>query len=294
MHPSLQIFDDAAKQFLNTGFEMETLADDCQFTEGPVWHEEGYYLFSDITANTVYKLVPGGQKEPLIPNSGTESLLDPDLKPDQIGSNGLAWDRDGSLLVCRHGSHMVARWNGQVLQPLASVYQDKPFNSPNDIIVDSKGRVFFSDPPYGLKDAQLNTEKFQPLAGVYCCDDGKITLVCDRYQYPNGLCITPGGEQLYICSHKPAEKFISVYNLATLAFEKILAEENGDGMKCDPHGNVYLSNREGLLILNSEGKRLALIRFATDPANHCFGGEGRKDLLVTARQNVFRIRNLLR
>lgn len=294
MHLSLQIFDETVRQVINTDFEIETLVDDCRFTEGPVWHRDGHYIFSDITANTVYKLTPGEKKEPLIPESGTPDPKDEDLKPDQVGSNGLAWDNNGTLLVCRHGSHMVAQWNGQTLEPFISAYQNRPFNSPNDIVVDKSGRIFFSDPPYGLKEGKLNPEKFQPLGGVYCYDKGQLSLICDKYQYPNGVCITPDGKELYICSNKPFEKFISVYDIETLQFKRTLAEENSDGIKCDPKGNVYLSNKDGILILNSDGKRLALISFSTVPANHCFGGEGQKDLFVTARENVFRIKDFLK
>ena len=294
MNAAIQIFDNAILAALHTGFEIETLCNDCRFTEGPVWNNEGHYLFSDIAANAVYKLVPGQEKEIYIPSSGTGNMQDPDLKADQIGSNGLAYDREGNLLVCRHGSHMVAKWNEETLEPVAESYQYKAFNSPNDIIVDKQGRVFFSDPPYGLKEGKLNPEKFQPLAGVYCYEKGDIRLICDKYQYPNGVCITPDGEELYICSNKPFEKFISIYDLKTLRFQKVLAEENSDGIKCDPQGNVYLSNKDGILILNPAGRRMALISFPTVPANHCFGGEGRKDLFVTARENVFRIKNLLR
>jgi gluconolactonase len=293
MNPSLQLFDDRATQILQADFDIETLDSECQFTEGPVWHPEGYYLFSDITANTIYKLVPGKDKEVLVRNSGTDDVNDELLKKDQAGSNGLAWDMNGNLLVCRHGSHMIARWNGQSLEPCITYYNGRPFNSPNDIIVDEKGRIFFSDPPYGLKEGKLNAEHFQPAAGVYCYDEGAIRLVCDRYQYPNGVCITPDRQRLYICSNKPFEKFVSVYNLQSLEFEKVLAEENSDGIKCDSHGNVWLSNKDGILILDPGGRRLALIRFSTVPANHCFGGTEGRDLFVTARENVFRIKNLL-
>jgi gluconolactonase len=167
MHPSIKIFDDAIRQVISTDFVVETLASDCLFTEGPVWHREGYYLFSDIAANAVYKLIPGHEKKLFIAQSGTRDPADEDLKPDQAGSNGLAWDATGSLLVCRHGSHMIARWNGHTLEPIITHYQQKPLNSPNDIIIDNEGRVFFSDPPYGLKDGSLNPEKFQPAGGVY-------------------------------------------------------------------------------------------------------------------------------
>jgi len=293
MNPSLTIYNQYVQQFVNTGFEVETLVDDCQFTEGPVYNKEGYYLFSDIPANTVYRLIPGSSKEVHIENSGTESPGAEDLNPDQAGSNALAYDSEGNLLVCRHGSHMIAKWDGQTLQPFITHFQDKPFNSPNDIIVDARGRIFFSDPPYGLKDGKPNPEKFQPVAGVYCYDDGALTLICDKYQYPNGVCITPDGKELYICSNKPFEKFISVYDLETLQFKKVLAEENSDGIKCDPHGNVYLCNKDGIIILSPEGKRMALIQLPTVPANCCWGGAEGKDLFITAREKVYLIRNLL-
>ena len=294
MNPTIKIDDEAIDGVINTDFEIETLADDCQFTEGPVWSTEGFYLFSDITANTVYKLVPGQQKEVYIANSGTENPEDEDLKPDQIGSNALAYDRKGGLLVCRHGSHAIAKWSNNYLQQYITHYNNRPLNSPNDIIVDRKGRIFFSDPPYGLKEGKLNTEKFQSLAGVYCYDESELKLICDKYEYPNGVCITPDGKNLYICSNKPFEKFVSVYELETLQFKKILIEENSDGIKCDPHGNVYLCNKDGIIILNEDGKRLALIRFPTIPANCCWGGESGKDLFITGREKVYLIRNLLR
>ena len=293
MNPNISIYNDAILQEINAGFEIETLASDCQFTEGPVWNTEGFYLFSDITANTVYKLVPGQTKEVYIAASGTDNVADKSLKPDQVGSNGLAYDKEGNLLVCRHGSHMVAKWNGEKLQPFITQYNNTPLNSPNDIIVDKSDRIFFSDPPYGLKDGKLNAERFQSAANVYCFANGKLNIVCEKYQYPNGVCITPNGKELYICSNKPFENFISVYDLETLQYKGVLAEENSDGIKCDSHGNVYLCNKDGIIILNPGGIRMALIQLPSVPANCCWGGDESKDLFITARENVFLIRNLV-
>lgn len=294
MQPSLTIYDETIVQHINPDFVIEHLDDNCQFSEGPVWNNDGFYLFSDITANCIYKISAQKKKELFASNSGTSNPNDEDLKPDQIGSNGLAYHSESKkLLVCRHGTHMVGEWNGSELLPLIPSYNNQPLNSPNDIIVDAKGRIFFSDPPYGLKDGKLNPEKFQPIAGVYCFDHGDVKLICDKYQYPNGVCITPDGKELYICSNKPFESFISVYDLETLQFKRVLAEENSDGIKCDLHGNVYLCNKAGLIILNSEGKRMALIQLPTIPANCCFGGENKKDLFITARENVFLIKSLL-
>lgn len=294
MHPSLKIYDEAIQDFINTDFEIKTLANDCSFTEGPVWNAEGYYLFSDIDTNVIYKIAEGKNKEVFIQNSGTNNIYAEGIRPDHAGSNALAYDRDGSLLVCQHGNHAVARWNGEALLPFITSYNEKPLNSPNDIIVDTKGKIFFSDPPYGLKGAKPNPKDFQPTAAVYCWNNEELKMVCDKYQYPNGVCITPNGKELYICSNKPSEKFISVYDVETLQYKKLLSKENSDGIKCDPQGHVYLCNKDGIIIINSDGKRLALIALSTIPANICWGGSGLKDLFITARENVFLIKSLLK
>lgn len=293
MHPSLTIYDDSVKDFINTDFKLETLASDCLFTEGPVWNAEGFYLFSDITSNTVYKLVPGKSKEVYISKSGTAKEGDEELKPDQVGSNALAYDNDGTLLVCRHGSHEIAKWNGSQLESFLSSYNGRPFNSPNDIVVAKDGSIFFSDPPYGLKEGKLNPQKFQPLAASYCYRQGELKIFSEKYQYPNGVCLSPEESEVFLCSNKPFEKFVSVHDAKTLAFKRIFTEENSDGIKCDPHGNVYLCNKDGIIVYNKAGERLALLKFSTIPANCCWGGKDGKDLFVCARENVFLVKNFL-
>jgi gluconolactonase len=106
------------------------------------------------------------------------------------------------------------------------------------------------------------------------------------------VCLSPDEKFLYICSNKPFEKFISVYETAANSFVKIFAEENSDGIECDKTGNIYLSNKDGLLILDKEGRRLALIALPSVPANHCWGGENLNDLFITARENIFLIKGL--
>ncbi|HWJ26487.1 MAG TPA: SMP-30/gluconolactonase/LRE family protein, partial [Flavisolibacter sp.] len=264
--------------------------------EGPVWNEEGFYLYSDIPANCVYKISEKGNKDVYIQNSGTDHPDDPDLEQarKQIGSNALAYDHKGDLLICQHGGHAIAKYDGKRLQQLVSSYQDKPFNSPNDLILHTDGRIYFSDPPYGLKDGKLNPEKFQPLAGVYCWNKGNLELICKKYQYPNGVCLTNDQKTLYICSTKPFEKFISAYDTANNQFKKIFAEENSDGIEVDRCDNVYLCNQDGIIILDAKGERMALIQLPTVPANICWGGEGMNDLFITARENIFLIRGLQR
>src|SRR6478609_6864452 len=207
MNSSLVITDRSILNSINQDFEIKTLDTECLFTEGPVYNKVGYYLFSDIPANVIYKIEEGKKKEVFIANSGTDNPEDPDIKKDQAGSNALAYTADGLLLVCQHGSHGIASYNGDKLSPFISSFYGRPFNSPNDFIIHSDGRIYFSDPPYGLKDGKLNPAKFQPIAGVYCWKDGNLELICDKYQYPNGVCFSPDEKTLYICSNKPFEKF---------------------------------------------------------------------------------------
>jgi gluconolactonase len=291
MHPSLKVYDEAIFDAIEKDFEIRLLADDCLFTEGPVWDPSGYYLFSDITGNCIYKISETELKSVFLSNSGTSNASDPDLKPDQAGSNALAYF-NGDLLVCQHGGHGIARFDGKQLKPFIAQYNNKPFNSPNDLIIHDDGRIYFSDPPYGLKDGKMNPEKFQPVAGVYCWKDGSMELISVQYKYPNGVCLTPDQKVLYICSNKPFERFISSFNTTTNKFLKIVAEENSDGIECDRRGNIYLCNKDGIIILNNEGRRMALISLATIPANICWGGKSGNDLFITARNNIFLIKDL--
>ena len=292
MNKILTVYKNEVFDFINKDFEVQTLADDCLFTEGPVWNTEGFYLFSDITANCIYKIAEDGTKEVFVDQSGTDHEDDPLIKKDQAGSNGLAYDWNGELLVCQHGSHAISILRDKKLETFIGSYKNRAFNSPNDLIVHTSQRIYFSDPPYGLRDGQLNPAHFQPLAGVYCWTDGVVQLVCDRYKYPNGVCLSPDEKILFICSNKPQEKFVSMYDTSSHLFLGVFAEENGDGIETDPHGNIYLCSNDGIIILNSKGERLALISLPAIPANACWGGKEGKDLLITAREFVYLIRGL--
>ncbi|MGZ3853676.1 MAG: SMP-30/gluconolactonase/LRE family protein [Flavisolibacter sp.] len=292
MHPSLHIYKNQVLDSINDDYEILTLANDCLFTEGPVWNTEGYYLFSDIPANCIYKVAEATKKEVFLSNSGTSNPNDPDLKPDQVGSNALAYDHDGNLLICQHGDHGIAKYDGQNLQSYITFYNGRPFNSPNDFILHKDGRLYFSDPPYGLKDGKPNPGKFQPVAAVYCWQSGKLELICDKYQYPNGVCLSNDQQKLYICSNKPYENRVSLYETSNNQFIKVFAEETSDGIEVDRNDNVYLCNKDGIIILDQKGERLALIHLATVPANICWGGEDGNDLFVAARENVFLIKQL--
>ena len=290
-HPSLSIYDEQLLEYINADFEIKLLDDHCNFSEGPVWNKNGFYLFSDIPENIIYKITETGTKEIYLKQSGC-NLSDTSLLSEQPGSNGLAYDAEGNLLICQHGNGAVAKYDGKKLKTYIASYNNIRFNSPNDIIVARDGTIFFSDPPYGLKKQKLNEEFAQPRAAIYCYSHGELKILSDLFQYPNGVCLSPNEKSLYCCSTKENEKNVLEYDTETLQLKGVVARENSYGIKCDRYNNLYLSTDEGILILNPDGKRLGLISFPTVPANHCWGGEEGNDLLITARHNIFLIKNL--
>jgi gluconolactonase len=290
-NPALTIYDDQLLEFINIDFEIQTLDNQCNFSEGPIWNKEGFYLFSDIPENVIYKISESINKEIYLQQSGC-SLSDTSMLSEQRGSNGLTYNVEGNLLICQHGDGAVAKYDGGKIKTLISSYNNKRFNSPNDIIVAKDGTIFFSDPPYGLKEQQLNEEFAQPIAAIYCYRNGELNMLSDQYQYPNGVCLSQDEKSLYCCSTKENEKYVLEYDTESLKLKGVVARENSDGIKCDRYNNLYLSTGEGILILNKNGKRLGLISFDTMPANHCWGGASGNDLLITARENIYLIKDL--
>lgn len=283
-------YEDAGKAAVPHGAKLQLLDDSCQFTEGPVLHPDGYYLFSDIPANSIYSLVPGSEKQVYQSPSGF-SGTEAERKhlSEQIGANGLCVHPEGAVVVCQHGAGGVSLLkNRQWVQKIAT-FENKRFNSPNDVVAASDGSIYFTDPPYGLINQKLNPGFAQPVAGVYAFANGKLHCFSTRYAYPNGICLSASEEFIYVCSNKPFEKFISVFDRRRLTEVGVLAEENSDGLKMDAQGNFWLCTKEGVVVLNSEGKRLLKIELPTVPANLCFGKEGR-EVFITARQNIFLLR----
>ena len=292
MHPSLTVYKNDVFEFINKEFEIEILDSTCSFAEGPVWNKDGFYLFSDIPENRICRIAPGIPKQTFLEQSGC--TIDADYLSAQPGSNGLCYDKNDHLYICQHGNGAIAIYKNNELSTLIASPVEKPFNSPNDIVVSEDGSVFFSDPPYGLKDSKLNPEKRQSFAAFYCYRNDEVFAFSKAFQYPNGICLSPDGRSLYCCSTKSFEKFVLEYDVESLKLKREVAKEVSDGIKCDRFGNIYLNTGEGVVIMNSEGERLAKIELETIPANCCWGGNSGKDLFITARENIFLIRDLMK
>ena len=257
--------------------EPERIAADLQFTEGPVWHPDGYLLFSDIPADIIYKWTPDGSLEKFRSPSGN--------------SNGLTLDNQGRLVTCEHGNRRVSRTESDgTIVVVADKYQGKRLNSPNDVVVKSDGSIYFTDPPYGVQPEDRELD-FQ---GVYrIAPDGDLTLLADDFEKPNGLAFSPDEKILYVDDTEHAHvRAFDVQPDGTLSNGRVFAElgeHRPDGMKVDVNGNVYVT-ASFVWVFDSTGKHLGNITTPDAPANCAFGGPDNKDLFITARPSVYRIK----
>ncbi|MER3406440.1 MAG: gluconolactonase, partial [Chloroflexota bacterium] len=212
-------------------------------------------------------------------------------------SNGLTLDRQGRLIACEHGNRRVSRTepDGTVVS-LAERYEGRRLNSPNDVVVRSDGGVYFTDPPYGLRN--LTEGKELPFQGVYRIEpDGRLTLLVDDFERPNGLAFSPDEMVLYI--DDSARRHIRAFDVrpdGTLAngrvFFDMQSPDSGspDGMKVDVHGNVFCTGPGGTWVMTPAGRLLGRIITPEQPANLAWGGQDWSTLFITARTSVYRLR----
>ncbi len=262
---------------------LERIATGFRFTEGPVWHPDGYLLFTDIPANTIYKWTPDGTAQIFRAPSGH--------------SNGLAFDREGRLIACEHSDRRVSRTepDGTVVS-LASGYNGSRLNSPNDAVVKSDGSIYFTDPPIGLT-AEFGVPGTQelPFQGVYrLSPDGEtLELLESNIYQPNGLAFSPDEKVLYVTDSGAST--IYAFDVQTdgllknkRVFEKIYSWP--DGIKVDVRGNLYVAtNTPSLKVYSSSGEHLGDITIGSRTTNCRFGGADNRTLFVTSGTSVYRM-----
>jgi len=264
---------------LQTG-EVQRLATGFKFVEGPVWHRDGHWFFSDIPSNRIHTISPDGQVDIHREPSGN--------------SNGLTLNHGGRLLACEHGNRRVSTSDADGRpQVLVDTFEGKRLNSPNDLVVHSCGAVYFTDPPYGIKPEEME----QPHSGVYRVDlNGSTRLLVNDFEKPNGLAFSPDESVLYIDdSHHQHIRVFDVEADGSLGNGRLFAdlsyEGDGvpDGMKVDQEGNVYTTNALGIWVHDARGEFLGLINTPEVPAN-CAWGEDGHTLFITARTSVYKVR----
>ena len=274
------------------------------FTEGPAYHVDGSVYFTDVSNNRIMRSAPG-------PQPGAGRMIEVYRTPSGR-ANGLVFDLEGRLVACEGGSRKVTRTElDGSLTVLAGTYQGKPFNSPNDIDVDARGRLYFTDPRYGDRSGMEMDKE-----AVYRIDpDGKITRVIDDLERPNGIAVSPDQQSLYVVDNNNGtggSRKVYVYELradGSTGKRRIIhnfgLSRGGDGMCLDSRGNLYVTAglntpnppaesgpaKAGVYIFSPAGKSLGVIPIPEDAVTNCtFGDPDLKTLYITAGKTLFRIR----
>ena len=261
--------------------EAQRLATGFVFTEGPVWHPDGFYYFVDIRKSHLHKIVPG--KEPELVRSNTGE------------GNGTTFDLQGRLVMCEGGNRRVTRWNGIQSEVLMDRWEGKRLNRPNDVVCRSDGSIYFTDP--GLRVPLAEREL--PYGGVYrIAPEGQTSLVADC-EYPNGLAFSPDERVLYVANTRWTQYIhaLEIDPEGKLIRRRIFADMSSDetdgvpdGMKVDVEGRVFCTGPGGTWVFAPDGTKLGIIRTPEVPANLAFGGPDLRTLFFTARTSVYTLR----
>lgn len=298
-HGTVERADPELDRVVPAAARIEKLADGFLFTEGPVWHPDGYLLFSDPNANTIYRWSETGGVSVYRAKSGYAGVDTREY--GQPGSNGLTLDAEGRLTIAEHGRRRIARLekNG-VVTVLAERYEGRRLNSPNDLVYRSDGALYFTDPPFGLPRFFDDPRKELATSGVFLLKDGRLRRVADELTGPNGIAFSPDERFLYVSNWDKARKVVLRYAVAedgTLSSPSVFfdvtalpGEEALDGVKVDSEGHVYVSAPGGVWILSAEGRHLGTIRVDERPANFAWGDADGRTLYMTAHGGLYRIR----
>ena len=293
--------DPALDKLLPKDAKIEKLAEGFKWAEGPVW-KDGEVLFSDVPENTIYRWKEGQQKAEVFlrPSGGMEST--PEFR--EPGSNGLALDANGNLLICQHGMRRVARLAKDGTQtPIADRVGEKRFNSPNDLAVAKNGDIYFTDPPYGLAGVDKSPLKELPYNGVFrVTKEGVVSVLLKDVDWPNGIALSPDEKRLYVAVSSGEKPRIMAYDVQAdgsvvnggVFFDATPLKGSGrhgscDGLKVDQAGNLFATGPGGVLIISPEGKHLGTIETGKATANCGWGDDG-STLYITANDTLCRVK----
>jgi gluconolactonase len=281
---------------------VERIVSGHKWVEGPVWNrKQGYLLFSDVPANAVIKWQEGKGTRVFIKPSGYSGKAPFD--GPEPGSNGLAFDHEGRLILAAHGDRRIAQLEKNGRQTtLVDRFEGKRINSPNDVVLRSDGDLYFTDPPFGLPGSFADPRKELPFQGVYRFSrDGKLTLLTKDIKAPNGIAFSPDEKKLYISNADRTNAVWFVYDVkadGTIANGRILFDATAwtrskpgvpDGMKVDRAGNIFGAGPGGIHVISPEGKHLGSIETGSATGNVAWGEDG-SSLFIASSSNIFRLK----
>ena len=264
--------------------QAERLATGFVFTEGPLWHPDGYLLFVDIRRAQILRLVPGGQPEIIRENSGD--------------ANGMTLDSQGRVVVCEMVNRRITRMEADGgYTPIAETSGGKRLNRPNDVVGRSDGSLYFTNPGRDRLDPADVDMQFNSVNRV--TPSGDVELVAP-FEYPNGIAFSPDERTLYVSNTRPGQ-YIVAYDLdadgavtGVRHFADMPSPDDGngvpDGMKVDIEGRVYCTGPGGCWVFAPDGALIGVIELPEYPANCGWGGADNRTLYFTANTSVYSLR----
>lgn len=300
---SVERLDSAINDLISIDAQIEVLASGFEWAEGPLWLDEQQVLiFTDVPTNKIWKWT---EKDSLSLYLTPSGYLGDRADKREPGANGLALDAAGNLILCQHGERQLGKMLASLDAPkpefeaLSTGYEGKRFNSPNDLTFNSKGQLFFTDPPYGMDPWDEKQLDFQ---GVFRLDpDGKVNLLVDSLSRPNGIALSPDQKTLYIAQSDPEKARYYAFDLGesgSVISGKVLFDATSlqsenrkglpDGLKVHSSGILFATGPGGVLVISPEGKHLGTILTENGTAN-CGFDLGEKYLYMTADGFLMRI-----
>ena len=285
---------------------LERVSTGHDWTEGPLWDaRDRSLLFSDVPNNVVLRWSERAGIQTFLRASGYVGAKT--FAGREPGSNGLAFDREGRLVLCQHGERQIARLERDgTFTVLADRYQGKRLNSPNDLVYGRGGDLYFTDPPFGLPQSFTDPAKELPFQGVYrLSPDGALTLLTREVEAPNGIGFSPDGHWLYVSNAVRERPIWLVYPVTAdgglgpgREFANARAwvrdgEGVPDGLKVDRDGNLFAAGPGGIHVFAPDGTRLGRIETGVPTGNLAWGGDG-SVLYVAANHWIARIQTTTR
>ena len=301
-YATLESLDPRFDALIAPGTKIDKIADDLEWSEGPLWDvKRKTLLFSDIPRNVVMQWNADKGVSRFLESSGYTGAAP--FTGREPGSNGLTFDSLGRLTLCQHGDRRVSRREPDgTMVPLATQFEGKRLNSPNDLVYDNHGALYFTDPPYGLPGTFKDPGKELDFQGVYRVGkDGKLSLLTKELTAPNGLAFTPDYKTLYVANSQKEKPIWMAYPVkadGSLGAGRVFAdvskffhEGDGvpDGMKVDQQGHVFATGPGGVFVFMPDGALLGRILTGVPTANLAWGDDG-STLFITANHRVLRLK----
>ena len=271
-----QIVESSEPELLATGFV---------FTEGPLWHPNGYLMFVDIRRSQIFRVVPGGEPELIRGDSGE--------------SNGMTFDSQGRHVICEMINRRVTRREADgTFSVIADSWNGQRLNRPNDVVGKSDGSLYFTNTGRDRLDPAAVEMPFNSVHRIR--PDGCVDIVVPGIEYPNGIAFSPDESVLYVANTRPGQ-YILAFDVnadGSVSGSSLFAEmpsevaTNGvpDGMKVDAEGRVYCTGPDGCWVFDPSGDLIGIIHLPEFPANCAWGGPDNRTMFFTANTSVYSMR----